>query len=154
MEAEMDTQMVSMGNNEFAVIAGLIFCEKNFQEAVLQSLHDGKVLYPVNQRNYTGYISIIFPKISGCGLMRLKFAKDIRDNRFFFNIAMKIQDLHFDKKDLSGGFVVLEDEYKCIFSFEKYERDAEHGFELVSDLSDVQDNEKIGRILKVVIVPR
>lgn len=150
----MDMRKVSMGNNEFAIIAGSIFCEQDFKEAVLQSLYSGKVLYPVNQGNYTGYISIIFPKISECGLMRLKFAKDIRDNRFFFNVAMKIQDLHFDKKDLSGGFVVLEDEYKCIFSFENYERDAEHGFELVSDLSDVPDSEKIGRILKMIIGPR
>ena len=131
----------------FAV--GKVLCEDDFEDAVLESLFEPVVQYGIEDRGYSGYISIETgiktkgesDKLSGA-----------IHNGILKKVALSLP--HLIKGELNAEAEINLDGWRFHFRISKYERDSAHGFVVVDDPIALPDNEKLGRFVELKITPK
>jgi len=143
----MDTDQISRNNHSFYYgCVGLEMCEGLFIEAVLQSF-DEPALYSIENENYAGYVNIDSTDIKN-RCTHGSFMDAIR-NGIISRVGMKIP--RSITGDLNTEVEIIEGIYKFAFHISKYERDAAHRFEEITDPSSLPDDEQLGRFVDLKI---
>jgi|GEM_PF-1399001 len=149
----MDMLQVAKDNHAFYFLAvGMAMCEDAFSKAVLESVFsEHKGLYAVEYATYSGYISIDTADIKK-QYSQSALADAVRKG-VFGDISMKIP--YSVKGELNTDVEVTAGIFNFGFNISKYERDSEHNFEMVDDLSLLPEEERLGRFvsLKITINP-
>ena len=146
----MDMNKVARDNHAFFFAAvGMALCSPSAKEALLRSLYDnGSMQYGIEQGEQSGYLRIDSTDIiSQCSHGSL--AEKVHEG-ILGKVAMKIP---YDgiKGELNEEAEVIQGIYKFSFKIIQYERDREHGFEMVDSPSSLPEDEQLGRLVEMKI---
>lgn len=137
-------------DNQGFFCAGLGFsaCTSHFKEAVFNSFRE-KAQYPVEIGEYTGYIRVDCTDIRARHLHE-SFIDAVR-NSLLDMVTTAVPSRI--KGDLADEAEVIMDGYKFNFKIVQYERDREHGWEIIepSGLNDIPNKEKLGRVMEMIV---
>ncbi|MCK9378553.1 MAG: hypothetical protein M0P97_00200 [Candidatus Moranbacteria bacterium] len=138
----MNTKIIARGNEAFFIanVAPKMFGVE-FSQALLYGLRQS-VLYGTEG----GYIRINGTSVGIYGELAGKLRS--REN-VIAEVAMQIPKNV--SGDLSDEIHITHCGHKFSFKITEYERDADHNFRPINDLSIIPDDEKIGRLVELTI---
>jgi hypothetical protein len=140
---------IAHGNRAFLdTVVGLHLCRKDFQTALFASF-DQPAQYAVEPLgDYSGYVLIDATDVK-LNCSHGGFADDVRSVRVLGHVALKIAI--GITGDLNDKASVTEGPYRFDFAITRYERDGEHGFEMVDDPVPLPSREKLGRFVELKV---
>lgn len=150
----------------FYVAVGMAMCQENFISAIDDAQHyeSCKSLFPFKSGDYGGYLEIDLNEIKSACYMAgslLGIIDEIKLNDAFhecihginsgllFEVATRVPNSI--RGELNELVEICAGIYKFAFKITKYERDNEHSFEIVEDLSSIPEDEKIERFIELKI---
>lgn len=146
---EMTPDKVARENHAFYYVAvAMSLCEGTFNEAVLDSIHNDDRLaqFGIETFRFSGYIRIDTSQIGEC--FRQGLANEVWSGiigRMVCAIPSSISG------EMNTEVVLREGIYRFTFKIAQYERDAEHGWEIIDDPLPLPDDEKLGRVVNLCI---
>ena len=149
---EMTPDKVARENHEFYYVAvAMSLCSTafpDFGQAVVHSLYDesGLAQFGVEFSHYSGYIRIDTSQIGEC--FREGLANEVWSG-IFGRMACAIPSSI--SGEMNTEVVLREGIYRFTFKIAQYERDAEHGWEIIDDPIPLPDDEKLGRVVNLCI---
>lgn len=152
----MKTRTVARDNAMFFVVAvGMALGMEYFARAVLDSSME-KSQFPTDCTGKIGYIRIDSSPIRKNGDdLWFEFADKVKRG-FLAKISYGFSSATKFNGDLSDEVIIGEAGYVFSFHIRQYERDAEHGFEIINpeNLIDIPDGESLGRVAYLTIMQR
>jgi hypothetical protein len=134
---------IASGNQEFLdMVVGLEMCRPNFRSALLHSFEEPATL-SFEHALYSGYV-----KIDATNVQRESFVAQVGGGilcRVALTLAASISGDMKDKASLTDSG------YQFEFAITRYERDGEHGFEMVEDPVPLPSRERLGRFVELTI---
>lgn len=144
---------VARGNHAFYYLfAGMVMLGDDFVRAFLTSLTEERlVLFGIELSDHSGYIEIDTSDIID-QRSRGSMGGDAR-NGLLSEVAFKIPSAITG--EMNTDVTIDYGIYRFSFRITKYERDGDHGFELIEDPTQAEKGERLGRFvaLKVTIRP-
>ena len=141
----MDPSKIAKENHAFFFIAvGMAMCKSNFVSAVLDSFYE-PALYGIENSMNSGYVRIDSTDIE-------KFQAGFIDAVRAGILGKVAREVPYSVRgELNTEAEVIHGIYKFSFRVSQYERDGEHNFEIVEDLTFLPNDEKIGRLVELKI---
>ncbi|HBR79346.1 MAG TPA: hypothetical protein DEA46_02880 [Candidatus Moranbacteria bacterium] len=147
----MNTEKIRMGNAGFFVVAvGMSLGTEFFRQAVLESSLE-MAQFPTENFSpqYPGYVRIDSSAIRKKGeKFWQKFVTKVREKSLLSKSAYGFSSQTKFEGDFAEQVTLREDGYVFAYHIKQYERDAEHGFEIISpeDLESILEDETLGRV--------
>jgi len=152
----MNIKTVAEGNALFYLVGvGMCLGISEFAGVALECLFWEEGHYPTDNVGKPGYIKFNLSVVQERPKpFQEKFAEAIRAGiftRVSYGFSSRTQ---FDG-DLCEGVTITKDGYEFSFYIRQYERDSEHGFEIIDPeaLSDIPESEELGRVVWLTIKP-
>jgi hypothetical protein len=147
----MEKETIISGNHSFFLVAvGMSLCDQLCDQAFLSSLFgEGTAQHGIERGDYSGYLRINTTDIITNG-RNCDLANEVKEGNLLGKLASKL--LASEKKgELSDEAEVNMEGYRFRFKITNYERDREHDFQIVEDLSLLPEEEVIGRFVELKV---
>lgn len=147
----MNVDKIRRGNAEFFVVAvGMSLGTVFFKQAVLESSVE-MAQFPTENFSpqYPGYVRIDSSTIRKKGeKLWQKFVSKVREKSLLSKSAYGFSSRTKFEGDFAERVTLREDGYAFAYHIKQYERDAEHGFEIINpeDLEGIPEDEILGRV--------
>jgi hypothetical protein len=137
----------------FVVTVGMCLGLEYFAQAVLDSFTED-AQFSTDIVGAPGYIRVCSSSIRNNKWEKCRddFVEKVKNGllarlTYEFNSAIKVEG------DLAEKVVIWKDGYIFYFHIGQYERDADHGFEIIEpeDINSIPDDEKLGRVVYLTI---
>lgn len=150
----MEKNKVALDNSIFFLaVVGMIVGIWNFAQTVLESFME-KSQFPTDNFGEPGYVRIdsstIWERGGGCWR---EFVAEINEKRLLLKVSYGFSSATKFEGEFNERVVIKKDRYIFTFEIKEYERDAEHGWEIIKpeDIKSVSEDEKLGRVVYLTI---